>query len=732
MTNTDTAFSNYDKIRKLINSARFNEAFLLLKNKMSKYPTLKQELEKIKSEESSYRFFLDYISDGNIDPSKEEMIEKVRESLHNANLNLYREEKLTDSPDIYSSTRRLQALRKISFSGHLDNFLSSLKEDTNEESGATTISADQARMIEEVFNYVWTLGSPSKEDYENISEALSNRDVPDYLKVLIVSAITLGNLEYFDPSTFELLIQQYENADSENIKARAAAGILLISLLNSNRIAGNIKLRSRLLLSADEDRSNLFNKILLNIIKTFDTRRIDNKMRNEVIPGLMKINPEIIEKMRNMASDSENFLSDENPHWEELMENSDIGEKMEEINNMQMEGADVMVTAFSNLKSFPFFNQVFNWFMPVVPGHYEIDKIGMSLTEEQIQKFTYVMCESDIHSFLLSLASMPDTQREMVVSNMEKQMKEAKEALSDSVGEKPNEILERKIRFSLQDLYRFFNFYRKKNDFTNPFSQAFIGPNIEPLINLFGLTEDYIKLTGEFYFKNKYFEESASIFELIDKLSPGDFSLWEKIGFSYHRIGNFNKATEWYKKAELVSPGNQWLGKQLAMSLKNSGHPEEALDYYQKSLDKDSENYHLLISTSQCLIDLGRYPEALQHLYHAQYLKPDKTGVKRAVAWAELMNRDYEKAIAMYKKLLESPEADKNDFLNAAHCHLASGNFREALNLYRLFIEKTPERNITNLVIAFKDDAKVLKQLGIPTSDLRLIVDKIRYEKEGA
>ena len=726
------AEATYIKIEKLINSSRFNESFLLLKRELQRYPFLKKELETLKGNENTYRYMLDYIAEGNDDPSREDMMKQLKDSLFRANDIVLRESKLTDSPDLYSSTRRLDRLRNIKFDFLLAEFLKILEADRQNNPDIEKISAEQSQKLNDIFNYVWTMNGADSEEYETLTKSLENPELPEYFKSLLVSAIILGNISYFDPESFDILLNQYDNKESLALKAKVITGIVLISILHSRRISGNLNLRSRLMLSAeDEEFKKLSNSLLLNLIRTYDTKRIDNKMRNEVIPGLMKIKPELLDKMRNLSMDSDNLLSDDaNPQWEELIENSDIGDKLKEITEMQLEGADVMVTAFSNLKTFPFFNNISNWFMPFVPGNHDFENVIADLNDETTQRFTDVMCESDLHSFLLSMKNMPDDRRKLMISNMEHQMKEAREAMSNSIGENDEHRIQRKIRHSLQDLYRFFKYYRKRSDFNDPFASPFIAAHLEPLVPIFCFDRENLRLVGEFYFKNKYYDEAAGIFEMINR-NESDISLWEKIGFSHDRMQRFEEASQWYKKAELVNPTNEWLIKKLAISLKNAGKPEEALEYYDKALASDPENYHLLMSASQCLLDCGRNEDALNHLYHAQYLKPEKLGVKRALAWAELLAGNFDKAKAQYSKILENTEAEKTDFLNAGHCALASGDIKDSLSFYKTFIDKAPDRDITSLVIAFRDDAETLKKLNIKTGDLRLIVDKIRYDLLG-
>ena len=722
MANQTSARQSFQNIRKLIDSSRFNESFLLIKRGFQNFDSLRNQLDSVLTVESNYKYMLEFLALGHSDPSQKEMMEQIRDSLHHFNDMLLRESKLKDSSDLFSSTRRLFNLKETKLENLINNFLA-LQE------AHDAFSPELNAALDEIFNYIWTMASDPKGEYQIVSDVLDNPEAPEYLKASVISALTLGALSYLDYEYIEILLNFYEKTESVVLKSRALVGILLLSLIYNRRLAGNLKLRSRLILSEkDESVRGYIAEALMSIVKTYDTTRIDNKMRNEVIPGLMKIQPEIMDRMKNMARDSEDFLSDENPQWEELFENSEVGEKLREINDLQMEGADVMVTAFSSLKSFPFFNMLSNWFLPFMPDNHEFLSLNIDTEEDIFSHLSIMMCDSDLHSFMLSLVNMPSSQREMVITNMKAQMKEAFEAMSGPTGITQQQEMAMTMRHYLQDMYRFFKFNKKNTEITDPFSSPFVASDIETLMPLWDISSDDILLISEFYFKNKYYPEAAEYFKLYNSLENGQQGIWEKIGYCIDRTGKYEEAVEWYKKAEILNPDTPWLDKKLAIALKNAARPEEAVKYYEKVLLNEPENYHLLMSAGQCWLEMGEYANALQKFHHANYLKPEKKAPLRAIAWTELLSLNLEKARSSYSKLISSPDSDGADFLNAAHAALADKDFKTALNLYKAYTEKSDNRDITSLVIAFRDDADILKKLGIKTTDLRLIVDKIRYD----
>ena len=54
-------------------------------------------------------------------------------------------------------------------------------------------------------------------------------------------------------------------------------------------------------------------------------------------------------------------LEDKNPEWEKEMKR--VEESIRELGELQLEGADTYLSAFAQLKSYPFFRQAAHWFI---------------------------------------------------------------------------------------------------------------------------------------------------------------------------------------------------------------------------------------------------------------------------------------------------------------------------------------------------------------------------------
>lgn len=722
---------NHTKISQLVNSSRLNESIALLRSAFSRLTDVTQFQNKLDGIETTYTYLLSYVAEGKEDPSRESMLDEIKESLLNLNDFMLMHSLLIDSSDSFSANKRMETLNKTT----LKDLIRSYKEFNrkNEASSQTAINdritGEQFKVLNQIFNHVWTIFGNYDGEYSEISSLLYDESTPDSVKSIIISALLLGSTSYYDVNTLSILLNAYDSNQSVDIRSRLIVAISLINLIHAERIRKNVELTSRLkLMTGDQEFKQLLNFTFLEIIRAFDTKRVTDKMRNEVIPGLMKINPEIIDKIRNLASDSEDFLSDSNPEWEEIIETSGVQDKIEEINKMQMDGSDVMMTTFSNLKGFPFFRDISNWFLPFYPEHPAISDNDSLIAGIDPSYLNIMMCDSDIYSFLLSIKSFPENRKELMLKNMQQQISQLEEIINSSIDKNQKSLIERKIRHYVRDIYRFFNLYSKKQDFKNPFHKPVESNSLKDLSDYFGIESDTIMKAAEFYFKYGYYQEASDLFVYADILNPGDYVIWEKIGFCLDKCSNFSEAIDWYRRAELFDSGSKWLEKKLAIDLKNIGNHKEALVYYDRLLEKDPENYHILMSAGQCQLEIKNYDEALQNFYHAEYLNPEKKDAKRAIAWTLLVKKDFEKASSAYKKLTNDENAGNLDFINAALCAMAISDFPMALEYYSTFLDRT-NNDFRALQIALRDDSSVIKELQISSKNLRLVIDALRYRR---
>ena len=162
------------------------------------------------------------------------------------------------------------------------------------------------------------------------------------------------------------------------VNQRAIVGIVITALFHEHRIMMYPEARAKLsLLNEDADFIKNLHTIQIQLQLSRETQKIDRKMREEIIPEMMK-NPKL--NLEGLDEDAE----DHNPEWEEWIDRSGITDKLRELGELQMSGADVYMSTFSQLKQFPFFRKISHWFYPFDPQYQDIAKLSLGNDEQKI------------------------------------------------------------------------------------------------------------------------------------------------------------------------------------------------------------------------------------------------------------------------------------------------------------------------------------------------------------
>jgi len=680
--------------------------------------------DELEQQRQTYRYLTDYLLAGSEDSTRFDVYEKIIERLRLIADRITRDTIATDSSDIYSETVRTQRLSASSLSDLLQEYSSAYTEFTLAEAAGNE-TAEIHRRLEDlhnrIFNTVWTSFN-DKETASLTAKTILSESFPEHLCRQMISALTLSQLGYFDPYKLIALLDIYQADLSEKFSARALTGIMFALGRHPRRAMAVKEIRDRLAMLEDSLLTySRARDIMMCIIRTRDTERVSSKMKEEVIPELMKLRPDILKKMREGGADLEAGMMEDNPEWAEMLDKSGLSEKMRELSEMQSDGADLMMVAFSNLKQFPFFNTVSNWFLPFTENHSVVkgdEKEKQML--RQLMEIGREVCDSDKYSLAIALSGMPEMQKKMMASQIDAQFSQIREDLNDRQLKVSAPEFSEEATKTVRDLYRFFKLFRKRERLDDPFLKPFNFLNL-PVIGSILSEDEIVSLVGEFYFSREYYNEALSLFNLLVENNADDASLWEKIGFCYQSMKFFENALEAYSKAELLKKPGTWLLKKLAYVNKQLGRYKEALGYYKAVLDKDPENVGMLMNAGFAALKSGNTDEALQYYYHANYLEPDNSRIMRSIAWCEFLNRNYAKSISYYEKVLAG-ESLPSDLLNTGHVRMLEGKFRDALECYR----KAASGNMADFEKTFIADLPVLESLGLDPRIARIILDRVK------
>ncbi len=466
----------------------------------------------------------------------------------------------------------MQLLEDLTF----DDELAGLLRDVNV--GEADKSGEREKALSQLFHIIWLADKYSDQENKLLQTACDSDSLPWHDKALIVSALTLSLLRYFDLNKFILLFRFVEK-QQDLVWERALTGLFLCFLKYNDRHKLYPALEEKTLqLQSLPYIEQHMEAILVQFIKSRETEKVQKKWEEEIMPEIMKMRPRIEEKL-----DLDNIFTDpmeeeKNPDWETVFEDApDLLNKLQELTEMQMDGMDVFISAFSRLKHFPFFREISNWFLPFYSENPQIkeavkgkDHDGPDLTPliEKLEN-TYFMCNSDKYSFCLNLAMVPDQQKAMMMNMLNAEMENISEL------EKEKDALSKPARAKsiftqyFQDLYRFYKLHPWRAEFDDIFQLEIDLHGITFVNNL--VSEDKsIRNIAEFLFDKHFYDDALRIFLSIIEKDTSNIELFEKIAFCYEKTGEVSKAYEYYKKADLIETNRLWIIKKNGLVCKNS------------------------------------------------------------------------------------------------------------------------------------------------------------------
>ena len=688
---------------------------------------------------TSYQYMLQYMRQGSIDPDRDKLYNKLLSTAYQI-ADKARILKLTPSSTEFYFDRiryyKLIPLRSLpELQLELETYTEDiavehlLTNDANQEMKLDSIRRRHEQAYSELFYRTWLSDKWTETDEEEARNFLTSLLVQINDLSLFISAITLSLMEYFDIRKFMLLFDAYQHSSNE-VNQRALVGIALIVFMYDERLSIYPEVAARInLLNEDTNFSNEMNRIQIQLLRSRETKKIDKKMREEIIPEMMR-NVNISRKLDIDDNDEENASDDQNPDWEDWMERSGMNDKLKEMSELQMEGADVYMSTFAQLKTYPFFHDMANWFYPFDAQHSSVVRAFSTTANKRNILLDSILqsgffCNSDKYSFCLTITQIPPNQREMMTQQFEAQ----NEALSEAKHyEKMLAYSQRTETISnqyIQDLYRFFKIYPRRHEFRDLFEESLNLQYCKTLKDTFNNVEHMFTLAGYFFAKD-YLLEALMLYQDIIKETEGNAEIYQKIGYCFQKNKNYSKAIEAYLQADLLKPDNVWTNRHLAISYRQSGQYDKALEYYKKVEAAQSENLTVILQIGLCLAELKQYDEALAYFFKLEYLDNESIKSQRAIAWCSFVTRKFEQAMKYYSKILEK-KPQMQDYLNAGHVAWITGNINTAVQRYAIALTLSDK---TVFINQFDKDKEILLKLGINKNDFQLMIDLIKYSAD--
>ena len=681
--------------------------------------------EELESIENDYRLMLDYMKRGFNDPQRGAIYQNLIVRLYRftADLNMaYRKQNVQFFAEASGKASR-KSFNNDNIKAELEGFVTdvamlSLDPEPERTRKSNDIYRRHNDFTQSLFCHIVTSKQWGEHDAAFLEELLLSPAVDTIDAQLIISALTLATMNNMDANKFSVMMNVYLKTTDERLRQKALIGWAFA--LSSEAAPVFPKLRESVSEALND--KNVVNELVdlqKQMVFCLNAEQDTATIRRDIMPELMKNNNLNITRFGITEKEDDPMADIFDPGASErAMEKME--ESFQKMMNMQKAGSDIYFGGFSQMKRFPFFYNVANWFCPFYLEHPEIESSTRGLKETPLLANILnngPFCDSDKYSFTLAVSS--------VISHLPANMKEmlgSQEALGPIMDKDDQNSPAYVRRMILQDMYRFFRLFQQRGQLANPFDAKHFTFIVNALFDNTAVSESIPDLCF-FMIKHKNKEALESILSKYDGGNDAKLLLAHgiyELNFAKRPV----KAIGYLERLEALEPGNKRALSLLARSHFENGEYGRSAAYYGKLLEQDPENKTATLNYCVALSKAEKYDAAINLLYKLDIEMPDSMPVIRVLAWTLMGLGKYGQAEKYYNRLLASEDAETGDWLNAGYCDWLRGNVADAVNKFGKFIEAQKSDSITE---ELRNDKDFLTKHGLTVTDMRIMSDLILF-----
>ena len=542
---------------------------------------------------------------------------------------------------------------------------------------------------------------------------------------ILIGALTLSTLQHFSKQKALCLARIYKGLSDkirgakdegqvsmyEDMRQRAFVGCVLALSMDRDSIYN--KKRDEVLkeLFDSEDAVKGLIELQMQMIKCTQADVDATKINETIMPEILKNQPFIV--TRNGIVEKEEENSEESEEKIDAME-----QNIMKVQKMQRQGSDIFFGGFKQMKRYPFFNKVSNWFTPFDIKHPDLTQVAEKLKGSRFLERVLEMgpfCNSDKYSFVFALADVigdfSDKMRELMEEGdlgpigMHKDISEVYE---------PTYIR----RQYLQDLFRFFSIHPLGKTLNDPFKDA---EDFEAwLISLSFVDTPHMMEMGRYLIKKRYLRALEDLINCYP--DQDDAELDYLSGELLMNDGVYGEAVDYYNSYLQEHPNHQPSMRGMAKAYYSRGAYGKAAFYYDalRTLQPDRISYAL--NYCMAMVKDGRASEVLNELYRLNFENPDNHAVSNTLGWALLYAEKPDKALAVYEKIpQEVVTHDLSLYLNYVYAYFVT-KFRLP-ELKFTSAEGTPA--CQTLLDEMRADATMLAMYGIGNAEITIMAHSL-------
>lgn len=674
--------------------------------------------------ERDYKLMLDYFGQGFNDPQRFDLYQNLLSRLYKFTLNLQLSYRIKNVPfysDMYSRSAN-GSFSNDRIKSELENYVAdvamlSLEPEEHRMERSLEINRRHNVFMQSLFCYLVVSRQWTKADAAFFEDLLLSPTVDSMDARVITAALTLSVMNLYDIRKLGTLASIYLKSDDEHIRQRALVGW---AFALSGAVADDGKLRvmiSKMLKVPGV--LNELSDLQKQIIFCLNAEKDNDVIRKDIMPEIIKNNNLNITRF-GITEKEEDPMADVFDPGAADRAAEKVEESFRKMIDMQKAGSDIYFGGFSQMKRFPFFYNIANWFYPFYLEHPGISDVVGKLKDTPLLSAVLKngpFCDSDKYSFTLALSS--------VISRIPANMRDllnSPDSLGQVVGMEEQAEPAYIRRMVLQDMYRFFRLHPQREQLINPFDDNHFVFVSHPCFK----DTDIRKIIPElcsFCYKRK------NIMAVGKLLMPYNVSEDSELCYFAVLVGLENKSSNWPadRLAEALirlSPNDKRAMSLYAKVCFNNSDYGTSAEYYGRLYAEDDGNRMLALKYCAALSMSKQYDKAINLLYKLDIEEPESMPVRRVLAWTLMGLNRFGQAEREYERLMQSPKAGLSDMLNSGYCQWVQGNIGRAVALFRAYLSaKNKQVKDYDILVDFNNDLGFLGDFGINHVDAKIMAD---------
>ena len=259
------------------------------------------------------------------------------------------------------------------------------------------------QLITDWFDRLWLSAIWGDGQVSAMEEILLSPTIDVNDQLMIISAISLSLQNAFDINKFKVLTTLYQQSSDNHVRQRALVGwVLAVDSSEAEIFPEVVEIVNTI--CQDDLNCKELTELQMQLYYCIDTDNDQKTIHDEIMPDL--VNGSRIQMSQGGEFDMDEDSLEDILHPEALERDMEKMEKsMKRMADMQKQGADIYYSGFRQMKRFPFFQDISNWFAPFMPNH---PAIAHSWEKAKGSKMLHYIadigsfCDSDKYSLVLA------------------------------------------------------------------------------------------------------------------------------------------------------------------------------------------------------------------------------------------------------------------------------------------------------------------------------------------